>query len=64
MSAAAQPQTRGLAPSLLVEHVQRLDQGFGDRPPARARLEQALGPELAVRLLHALAGAHGMPRVP
>ncbi len=64
MSAAAQPQTRGLAPSLLVEHVHRLDLGLGDRLPARARLEQALGAELAYRLLYALTGEHAMPRVP
>jgi hypothetical protein len=60
MSAAAQPQTRGQAvPSLLLEHVRRLDVGLSDRPSATDRLEQALGRELASWLLSALAGDHG-----
>jgi hypothetical protein len=62
MSAAAQPQTRSQAPpSLLVEHVSRLDPGL-DRPSAHDRLERALGAELAARLVSALAGDHGMRR--
>jgi hypothetical protein len=63
MSAAAQPHTRSQAPpSLLVEHVSRLDPGLADRPSAHDRLERALGPELAARLVSALAGDHGMRR--
>ena len=58
MSAAAQPQIRGLAPRLLVAHVQGLGLGLADRPSAFDRLEQALGHDLALRLLHALAGDH------
>jgi hypothetical protein len=65
MSAAAHPQTRSKAPSLLVEHVHRLDLWQADRPSAHDRLEQALGNELSSRLLYALAGDHGVrPRVP
>jgi hypothetical protein len=33
--------------------------GAGDGDPARARLEQAVGRELAQRLLTALSGPHG-----
>jgi hypothetical protein len=58
MSAAAQPQIRGLAPNLLVAHIHGLGLGLTDRPSALDRLEQALGHELALRLLHALAGDH------
>jgi hypothetical protein len=58
MSAAAQPQIRGLAPTLLVAHVHRLGLGFDDHPSALDRLQQAVGQELALRLLHALAGDH------
>jgi hypothetical protein len=62
MSAAAHPQTRSQAPpSLLVEHVSRLDPG--DRPSAAARLEQQLGRELAAWLVSALARAHGSRRL-
>jgi hypothetical protein len=63
MSAAAHPQRRSQAPpSLLVEHVSRLDPGFSERPSAHDRLERALGPELAARLISALAGDHGVRR--
>jgi hypothetical protein len=63
MSAAAHPQTRSQAPpSLLLEHVSRLDFRL-DRPSAHDRLERALGPELATRLVHALSGDHAMRRV-
>jgi hypothetical protein len=65
MSAAAHPQTRSQAlPSLLLEHVSRLGFGFAERPSAADRLERALGPELAARLLSALAGDHGLRRMP
>jgi hypothetical protein len=61
MSAAAHPQSRSQAPpSLLIEQISRLDPG--DRPSAADRLEQQLGPELAARLVSALAGDHAMPR--
>lgn len=64
MSATAQPKSRSQAlPSLLLEHVSRLGLGYADRPSAHDRLELALGPELAARLLSALAGDHGMRRV-
>jgi hypothetical protein len=64
MSAAAHPQTRSRAlPSLLLEHVSRLDLGLAERPSAFDRLQHALGPELAARLLSALAGDHGVRRV-
>jgi hypothetical protein len=58
MSAAAQPQIKGLAPTLLVAHVHGLGLGLADRPSALDRLQQALGHEMALRLLHALAGDH------
>jgi hypothetical protein len=62
MSAAAQPQTRSQAPpSLLVEHVSRLDPGV-ERPSAHERLQRALGPELATLLVTALAGDHRIRR--
>lgn len=64
MSAAAHPKTRSQGPpSLLLEHVSRLGLGFDDRPSALNRLEQALGPVLAARLVSALAGDHGVRRV-
>jgi hypothetical protein len=50
-------------PSLLLEHVSRLDLGLAERPSAFDRLQHALGPELAARLLSALAGDHGVRRV-
>jgi hypothetical protein len=63
LSAAAHPQVRSEAPpSLLLEHLSRLGLGYADSPSARARLEQALNPELAARLVSALAGDHGMRR--
>ncbi len=64
MSAAAHPHTRSQAlPSLLLEHVSRLGLGFSERRTATDRLEQELGPELAARLVSALAGDHGVRRV-
>ncbi len=64
LSAAAHPKSRSQAlPSLLLEHVSRLGLGFDDRPSAHDRLEQTLGPELAARLVSALAGDHGVRRV-
>ena len=50
-------------PSLLLEHVSRLDIGLSERPSAFDRLQHELGPELATRLLSALAGDHGMRRL-
>jgi hypothetical protein len=65
MSAAAQPQMSTQAPTLLIEHVHRLDVVQLDRPSAHDRLEQAIGRELTARLLYALAGDHGIRvRVP
>jgi hypothetical protein len=65
MSAAAHPQTRcrRALPSLLVEHVSRIGLSEAERPSAADRLEQELGPELATRLVSALAGDHGIRRV-
>lgn len=50
-------------PSLLLEHVSRLDLGFSDRPSAADRLSWVLGPELTARLVSALAGNHGVRRL-
>ena len=64
MSAAAQPQTRSQAPPrLLLEHVSRPDPALAERPSAHDRLELALGPELAHRLVWALAGDHSVRRL-
>jgi hypothetical protein len=64
MSAAAHAKTRCQAvPSLLLEHVSRLDLGFSDRPSAADRLSWVLGPELTARLVSALAGNHGVRRL-
>jgi hypothetical protein len=66
MSAAAHPHTRShqaLFPSLLVEHVSRIGLSRPDRPSAADRLGQELGPELAARLVSALAGDHAVRRV-
>jgi hypothetical protein len=64
MSAAAHPRMRSQGlPSLLLEHVSRLGLGLSDRRSASDRLEQELGPELAARLVSALAGDHGVRRV-
>jgi hypothetical protein len=50
------PPERGA--ELLLEH-SRLGLCDGERAPAARRLEQALGPELARRLVVALAGRAG-----
>lgn len=65
MSAAAHPQMRShqALPSLLVEHVSCIGLSQADRPSAALRLEEALGPALAARLLSALAGDHGVRRL-
>ena len=56
----AVPTERGLA--LLARHCASLDP---DAPTARERLEDALGPELARKLVFALAGtAHDTNRSP
>jgi hypothetical protein len=60
MAAAAEPPTRC---RILLEQVSRADPGPVDRPPASDRLEQAIGAELAARLVAALAGDHGVRRV-
>ena len=48
----SQPQH---APDLLLRHCFALAATAEPRPPARIRLEEALGPELAQRLLSALS---------
>ena len=67
MSAAAHPQTRShgqALPSLLVEMVSRAGLSRAERRPTAAhRLERELGPELAARLVSALAGDHGVRRL-
>jgi hypothetical protein len=64
MSATAPAQASSRAvPSLLVQHVSRLEAGFADRPSAADRLTLVLGPELTARLLSALAGNHGVRRL-
>jgi hypothetical protein len=60
MAATAEPPTRC---RILLEQVSRVDPGPGDRPPAGDRLEQAIGAELAARLVAALAGDHGTRRL-
>jgi hypothetical protein len=44
---------------LLLRHCLTLGEGSGHRPPAHERLEQALGPELARRLVVSLASDPG-----
>ena len=58
MAAASEPPTRC---RILLELVSRADPA--DRPPASDRLEQAIGAELAARLVAALAGDHGVRRL-
>jgi predicted unusual protein kinase regulating ubiquinone biosynthesis (AarF/ABC1/UbiB family) len=47
---------------LLLRHCLALGEGAQRRPPAQARLEEALGPELARRLVLSLAPADGARR--
>ena len=47
------------APDLLVRHCLSLDELVRPRRPARLRLEEALGPELARRLLAPLTVGRG-----
>jgi hypothetical protein len=47
---------------LLLRHCLALGEGTQRRPPAQARLEEALGPELARRLVLSLAPADGSRR--
>ena len=49
--------TRGA--EMLLHHCLALGRGEEARPPARVRLEQALGPELAQLLVRALAPGQG-----
>ena len=46
------------APDLLLRHCLALAATAEPRPPARTRLEEAVGPELAQRLLSALTPRH------
>jgi hypothetical protein len=54
-----QPQPNERGPRLLVAHLRSLDP---DRATARERLEAALGPQLAHRLVFALASRQGSRR--
>lgn len=54
MSAAHDERGRGAA--LLLEHCSALERLDGDRPSAFERLEGLIGPDLASRLVSALAG--------
>lgn len=56
MDAAAVREPKPTASEVLLEHCFALD-GGGRRPTAAARLEALLGPELARRLVRALAPA-------
>jgi hypothetical protein len=47
---------------LLLRHCLALGEGAGPRPPVRERLEEALGPELARRLVLSLAPSYGSRR--
>jgi hypothetical protein len=47
---------------LLLRHCLALGEGAQRRPPAQERLEEALGPELARRLVLSLAPADGSRR--
>ena len=60
MAAASEPPKRC---RILLERVIRADPAPVDRPPASDRLEQAIGAELAARLVAALAGDHGARRL-
>jgi len=57
MDAAAVSDPKPTASELLLEHCFALDGGDGRRPTAAVRLEALLGPELARRLVRALASA-------
>jgi hypothetical protein len=54
------PPDDGKAVSRLLDHCAR-SSGLAEKPQARVRLEDALGGELARRLLGALAGDHRLP---
>lgn len=54
MEAAVSQSQAPHAPDLLLRHCLALAATAEPRPPARIRLEEALGPELAERLLSAL----------
>jgi hypothetical protein len=57
----APPPTEGKAVSRLLDHCARVS-GLGQAQPlARERLDDALGGELAHRLVGALAGDHRLP---
>ena len=56
MRSAPDPQAGGRGPRLLLDHCAALTRLEESRPPAFARLEQELGPELARMLVGALAG--------
>jgi hypothetical protein len=56
MDAAAPAPVSTSVPALLVRHLANPPRVIG-RVPAKIRLEQALGPELARRLLTSLASA-------
>ena len=57
----ATPLEDGKALTRLLEHCGRGPRVGEGRPPARDRLEAALGRELARRLVGALAGDHRLP---
>jgi hypothetical protein len=59
MTAAAQNPPRGL--DLLLAHCRALGRVECGRSDALDRLEEAVGEELARRLVDALAGDHGSP---
>jgi hypothetical protein len=57
---AGEPQNEDRRSALLVEQVAAIGRLDDSRPSARERLEEALGPDLASRLVGALAGDKAM----
>jgi hypothetical protein len=53
------PAMNRVVPDLLVRHCQALEDLARPRRPAKARLEEALGPELARKLLSSLTPTTG-----
>ncbi len=58
-----QPQNDGTRAALLLEQITAVGRLDDTRPPARERLEEALGCELAQRLVAALTGDKAMNTV-
>ena len=61
MIAAAEPHDLTRGAGLILQHCAALSRFEPLRPPARERLERAVGDDLTRRLLVALTGDHRMP---